>query len=329
LADGGEWRKFLAMKYLLIITLGLGLLVAPACSPAASLPIRQNQNATNTAPSESKADPKLAEQIEKIAADAKGRVGVHALVLETGETVSLQPDEHFPIQSVYKLPISMAVLAQVDAGKLKLDQKVRVEKSDLVRLGQYSPIRDKHPNGTELTLRELIRFAVMESDGTASDVLMRVAGGAGPIQEYLSSIRVNDWKVLSTERELGSDWETQYRNWATPRAAVDLLRTLQEQRTLSDGSRALLVKFLTDSIPGEKRLKGLLPVGTVVAHKTGTSGSKNDVSAATNDIGIINLPNGHHLIIAVFVSDSPTDLAVREGVIARIARAVWDAWSKP
>ena len=90
----------------------------------------------------------------------------------------------------------------------------------------------------------------------------------------------------------------------------------------------LLVKFMIESTPGPKSLKGLLPAGTIVAHKTGTSGTKNGITAATNDIGIITLPNGKHLAIAVFVADSAADEASREGVIAKIARAVWDTWSR-
>ena len=85
---------------------------------------------------------------------------------------------------------------------------------------------------------------------------------------------------------------------------------------------------MTESKPGAKRLKGLLPRGTVIAHKTGTSGTENGMTAATNDIGIITLPSGRHLAIAVFVSDSPADEATREGVIARIAKAVFDSVSK-
>ena len=76
---------------------------------------------------------------------------------------------------------------------------------------------------------------------------------------------------------------------------------------------------MTESKPGQKRLKGLLPAGTAVAHKTGTSGTVKGVTAATNDIGIITLPNGKRLAIAVFVADSPADEATREGVIAKIA----------
>jgi beta-lactamase class A len=82
---------------------------------------------------------------------------------------------------------------------------------------------------------------------------------------------------------------------------------------------------MIESTPGAKRLKGLLSSGTTVAHKTGTSGTEKGITAATNDIGIITLPNGKHLAIAVFVSDSPTDEATREAVIAKIAKVVFDA----
>jgi len=249
-------------------------------------------------------------RILKIADEAKGRVGVSAVVLETGESVSLDPDGEFPMQSVYKFPIAMAVLKQVDEGKLKLDQKVRVEKTEFVRVGQHSPLRDKNPNGADVTVRELIRLSVAESDGT-------------------TSLNIGEMIVANPEKEIGQDWQTQYRNWASPEGATSLLRALHEQRGISKENRELLLKFMIESGPGAKRLKGLLPAGTIVAHKTGTSGTNKDgVTAATNDIGIITLPSGKHLAIAVFVSDSPADDATREGVIAKIAKEARDMWSK-
>lgn len=274
-------------------------------------------------------DAELQKQVEQIASAARGRVGVRAIVLETGDTVSLNPKDHFPMQSVYKLPIGMAVLEQVDAGKIKLDQRVRVEKSDYLRQGQHSPIRDKNPEGTELSVQELLRFAVSESDGTASDVLLRLVGGAEAVTKYLNGLKVTEMVVADSEKEIGRDWETQYRNWASPAGAVTLLAALHERRGLSEQSRALLLKFMVESPTGPKRLKGLLPGGAVVAHKTGTSGTNaSGIHAATNDIGIVTLPNGRHVAIAVFVSDSPADDATREGVIAKVARAVWDKWGK-
>ncbi len=246
------------------------------------------------------------------------------MLLETGESISFHPDEHFPMQSVYKLPIGMAVLRQVDVGKINLTQRVRVERSDFVRAGQHSPVRDKNPNGTELTVGELLRLMVSESDGTASDVLLKLVGGAEAVSKYLNELKVTEVVVANTEKEIGQDRETQYRNWASPKGAVGLLRALHERRGLSEQSQALLLKLMIESPTGAKRLKGLLPANTIVAHKTGTSGTINGVTAVTNDIGLVTLPNGRHLAIAVFVADSQADSATREGVIARIARAVYD-----
>lgn len=280
----------------------------------------------------------LLNQIKEIAAEAKGKVGVSAIVLknqmsdvrsQTSEReaplVSLNPQEHFPMQSVYKLPISMAVMKTVDAGKIKLADKVSVSKSEMIGRAAHSPIRDRHPNGVSLTVEDLLRYAISESDGTASDVLMRLAGGPAAVQAYLTELGIKDLIVLDTEQTLTQDKTAQYRNWSTPEAAVALLRALHERRGLSESGQTLLLKLMTESKPGAKRLKGLLPAGTLVAHKTGTSGTDKGMTAATNDIGIITLPNGKHVAIAVFVSDSPGDGATREGVIAKIAKAVYDA----
>ncbi len=262
-------------------------------------------------------------QINEIAAEAKGRVGVSAILLETGETVaSLNPHDHFPMQSVYKLPISMAVMQAVDAGKIKLGDKISISRSEFIGRAAHSPIRDKFPKGTSLTVEELLRYALVESDGTASDVLMRLAGGPAAVQAYLTSFGIKEMIVLDTEQAFTQDHSLQFRNYATPEAAVALLRALYERHGMSESSRALLLKLMTESTTGPKRLKGLLPLGTAVAHKTGTSGTEKGITAATNDIGIITLPNGRHLAIAVFVADSPADEATREGVIARIAEAI-------
>jgi len=314
----------IALTYILTV-----IFLTTACSGNAT---SQNNNLKGdvTDSPKTKTDDKrndeLRNQIEQIASAAKGRVGVMATVLETGESISLNPGEHFPMQSVYKVPIGMTALQQVEVGKIKLEQKVRLEKDDFVRKGMRSPIRDKYPNGTELSVSELLRFAVSESDGTASDVLLELVGGSEAVMKYLSELKVNEIIVANTEKEFGQDQTLQYRNWASPEGAVVLLRALDERRGLSEQSQALLLKFMTESPTGLKRLKGLLPKNAVVAHKTGTSGTINGVTAATNDIGIITLPNGRHLAIAVFVSDSPADEKTREEVIAKIAKAVWDKW---
>jgi beta-lactamase class A len=306
-----------------------------ACSNNAStqnsnLPINNvnNNDSSRPARAEKKPNEDLQREFERIASAAKGRVGIAAEILETGETAALNASERFPMQSVYKLPIGMAALREIDAGRLKLDQEIQVEESDFVRQGMHSPLRDKNPNGTKTTVEELLRLSIEESDGTASDLLFVLAGGAETIGKFMSEIGVNEVVVADPEKVIGSDWETQYRNWASPNGAISLLRALHEKRGLSESSQALALKISTETITGPRRLKGLLPKDAIVAHKTGTSGTRDGVTAATNDIGIITLPNGKHLAIAVFVSDSPADETTRERVIAKAAKAAWDKWSK-
>lgn len=266
----------------------------------------------------------LQRRISEIAQNSKGRVGVAAMLLETGESVALNGGERFPMQSVFKLPIGMTILREVDNGKIKLDQSVRVEKSDLVGKHLRSPIRDKYPDGTELSVSELLRFMVSESDGTACDVLLKLIGGPVTVNKYLRELKIQEMNVVNNEKEIGADNETQYRNYATPGAAIALLRVLHEWKGLSPPSRTLLLKLMIETPTGQKRLKGLLPNDAVVAHKTGTSSTTGGITAATNDIGLITLPDGRHLAIAIFVSASPADEAARESVIAQIAYMVFE-----
>ncbi len=267
----------------------------------------------------------LRQRIEQIARTAQGRVGVAATILETGQSVTLNGQQRFPMQSVYKLPIAMAVLDRVDRRKLTLDRKVRIEASDIV---PNSVVLDKKIQGKEFTVAELLQYMVSNSDNTSGDVLLRLIGGSKVVTPYLQSLGVNDIIVANTEQELARDKSVQYRNYAIPDATIVLLRTLQEGRGRSASSQSLLLRLMTETSTGLKRIKGTLPKGTVVAHKTGTSSTVEGVTAATNDVGIVTLPNGHHFAIAIFVSDAKTDVVTREAVIAKISRMVWDEWSK-
>jgi beta-lactamase class A len=266
----------------------------------------------------------LGSQLGAIAATAGGPTGAAVLLLETGEHASWRGHDRFPMQSVYKFPIAMAVLHDVDAGKLTLDRAVRIETRELVPPGLHSPIRDRYPDGASLPLREVLRYAVSESDGTASDVLLRLAGGPTVVTAYLEGLGVRGVRVVTSEMEMSRGQQVQYRNWAQPEEMVALLRAFHLGRGLSPASAALLREWMTDTLTGLNRLKGLLPEGATVAHKTGTSGTVRGLTAATNDVGIVTLPDGRHLAIAVFVSDSRAAIDVREGTIARIARAAWD-----
>nr|WP_321473813.1 class A beta-lactamase [uncultured Paludibaculum sp.] len=264
------------------------------------------------------------EDFGHIESQTEGKIGISAEVVETGATLDFHGSSRFPMQSVYKFPIGMATLQLVDQGRLNLDTPIRVRKSDLVGGRQHSPIRDMHPDGgCSMPLREILRYAVSESDGSASDVLLRLIGGASTVQSMLTKLGIRGVHVMDTEKAIGSDNQVQYRNWAQPAEMVRLLKLLQQGKGLSPASRTLLLKWMTDTPTGMKRLKGNLPPGTVVAHKTGTSNTVNGVTAATNDVGLITLPNGQHLAIAVFVADSRLSQDTRERAIAACAKIAW------
>jgi beta-lactamase class A len=235
------------------------------------------------------------------------------------------------MQSVVKLPISMTVLKKVQDGTLSLNQQIKVLESDLVPANMRSPIRDANPKGGLLTIRELMRFAIVESDGTAADVLQNAAGGAAGVQAFIDSLEISNMKVKHTHKEFSVDWERQYDNWTTPEAATALIGSLgampDSGHVVAD-SWAEILDLMSNSTPGANRIKGLLPADTIVAHKTGTGGTRDGITSATNDVGLIVLPNGKQMAIAVFVGDSSADQQTREAVIAKISKAIFDKWNK-
>lgn len=321
----------------------VAVLFASACTYKTDVPIEfptppPAPAATPIAKLELKPDAELSAQFAKIAEEAKGKVGVMAVLIETGESASLSADEHYPMQSVYKLPISMAMADECRFGRHDLDEMVRVTPEDFVRQGQVSTIRDEHPQGGDFSLRDLTRLTIVTSDGTTTDVLLRLMGGTTVAQDFLTRIGIRDIKIAKTEKEMGADWNVQYENWATPAAAVDLLRWLYAAKDDPDNGaekdadsrtyQQVIWQFALECNTGADRIRGFLPKDAVVAHKTCTGGARDGINSAMNDIGIVEMPNGKHLAIAVFVADSPANDKTRAAVIAKITKAAYDRWNK-
>lgn len=267
----------------------------------------------------------LQTKFKQIAKSIKGNVGVCALIIETGESISFNGDKRFPMQSVYKFPIAMAMLDKVDEGKFSLDEIVGIDKAEYIPKNGHSPIRDNFPNGTNLTVRDLLKYNIEESDGTACDVLLRLLGGAKNAEQYVHQLGITGIAISTTEMVQVANDTIQYQNWATPKAMSQLLKVFYGAGNLSGKSRALLLNYMSVSSPWfDRRIKGLLPQGITVAHKTGTAGTINGLTRATNDVGIISLPGGQHLVISVFISDSYASQKERESTIAKISRAAFD-----
>ena len=120
----------------------------------------------------------------------------------------------------------------------------------------------------------------------------------------------------------------QYQNWSTPKAMNELLRIFYEGDYISKESQDLLLKLMSVSNRWfDGRVKVILPTETKVAHKTGTAWTYNGLTRATNDAGIITLPDGSHLAITVFISDSYDSQRKREMTIASVARQAYDYWT--
>lgn len=263
----------------------------------------------------------IANEVKKV----DGSVGVALKHIEKGDTLSYNGTRNFPMQSVYKVHLGIAVLKSIDEGKLSLNQKIRITQSDLLE-NSWSPIAEKFPNGNvELTVRELLSYSISQSDNSACDILFRLIGGPSVVDQVIRRSGVEGVSIKNTEAEMHKDWNAQYNNSTTPIAMVSLLDLIQRQRILRAETNTFLINTMSETVTGPKRIKGALPAGVMVAHKTGMSGlSETGVRGALNDVGIITLPNGNHLAIAFFVSNTRTENENVERLMATISRLAYD-----
>jgi len=267
----------------------------------------------------------LREKILQLVSIKNAVVGVSISGNSGKDTLSIHGEEHFPLQSVFKFPIALAVLHELDKGGLSLNQKILVTQSDLLP-NTWSPLREKYPNGNvKISLAEILRYTVSQSDNNGCDILLRLIGGAGKVNDYIHKIGIKDVAIVANEEEMHKAWDVQFLNWITPKASTSLLKLFYERQILSKKSYDYLWKIMSETSTGKERIKGQLPKGTIVAHKTGTSDTNEQgVTAAVNDIGIVMLPNGKYFAISVYVSNSKENNETNEKIISDISKLTWD-----
>lgn len=267
--------------------------------------------------------PLLKEQIETIVTGKKATVGVAVWGPDDLEPLLLNSFEKFPMQSVFKLHLALLVLHQVDTGKLDLNQGVTVKRAEVLQ-NTWAPMMKDH-QGAEftLTVQQLLQYSVSHSDNVACDLLFELVGGPEALHTYIQSLGIKETAVVANEAQMHADDQVQYQNWTSMKAAARILKKFEQKELLSETSQALLWKWMVETTTGPDRLKGLLPADVVVAHKTGTSGVRVGKTAATNDIGVIMLPDGRPLLVAVFVKDSAESNKTNEAIIAQVAQAAY------
>ena len=300
------------------------------------------------------ADPPQALQAElsHLAKPAEGVVGIAAWRLDgSGPRVLVNADQGFPMASTFKVAVAGKILADVDSGKLSLDQLVPVPHAMMVESeGLASTF---HYEGVSVSVRNLLELMLTVSDNTATDVLTKLAGGPAAVTAWVRSQGIEGLRVDRDTAALIRDFyrlpagpsfpesleaglkanpkledigdkpdprfDTDPKDTATPLAMGTLLQRIFTGKALSPASTTLLTGIMERNTTGKARIRGRLPEDTVVAEKTGTIGG------SVNNVGLVTLPgDGGKVIMAVFIKESRQPFEVRERVIADVARALYD-----
>ncbi len=295
---------------------------------------------------------------KRIVSKARGRVGVGLIHLESGAALDIRGHERFPMASVVKLPIAIEVLAQVAERKLTLNRNVWLNAVDI---RPCCALERRHPNGgISRTVGELLELAMIESDNTAADALLKLVGGPEAVEQRMrrlgfTIINVNRFEgqllldmagvttapppeqwtvelqrrlVAEVDRPALNKGRAQYlqdsRDTATPYETAQLLGRLQLTNLLPPSETELLLNLMIGTTTGSRRIKRHLPDGTIVAHKTGTT------AVVINDVGLITLPADSliagRLALAVYVADG-SSIAAMERTVAQLSAAAFEFFS--
>jgi len=296
----------------------------------------------------------LANQVDKLGAGFNGRVGIAVRSVDEGWSTSWNGNELAPQQSVSKLWVAITALDAVDKGRVQLDDRVTLTRSDLTLFHQPIAARVLG-GGTTITLGELMYQALTKSDNTCNDKLMRSVGGPEAVRAMirakgLGAIRFYDGERSLQSRIAGLTWSPSYsigngfyqaRNalpmslrkaafnryledpydGASANAIVNALAALKRGELLSPASTARILRIMSQTSTGKYRLRGGLKAGWTLSHKTGTGQVLGATQAGYNDIGILTAPGGRSYSVAVMIKKTSTPLGVRMKLMNDVVRA--------
>lgn len=270
----------------------------------------------------------LRKELHQIISTKNARIGISIKVIEEKDTLNINGNLNAPLMSIFKFHIALATLNLVDKGKLSLTQKIFIKKEDLHE-DTWSPIRDEYPEANMyLTLDQLLRYTVSHSDNNGCDILLELIGGAQTVQKFINKEGIKDFTIKVNEQEMTS-WENLYINTTTPIATTALLEKFYNGKILKINTTIYLYQLMVACSRGITWMKAGLPEGTELAHRTGMSGTNdNNLRVAMNDVGIVKLPDGKHLIISIYLKDITETKEDTEKIIADITKAAWNYYTK-
>jgi len=293
----------------------------------------------------------ISRKLEKVSQGLAGRIGVAAQEIDSGESITVNGDEAFVMASTYKVAIAVTLLDRVDKGQIKLSDLIDISPDMMVAGDNAIAETFIHP-GLKLSVANLLEVMITASDNTATDTCLKLAGGPEAVTKMMRSIGITKLRVDRYTSEILRDFyglpdkaylsviaeaaakdptilsripdrnlefeKKDPRDHSTPKAMLELLLAIDSGKVLSEKSREILLATMSRTHTGAGRLKGLLPKGTPVAHKTGTIGG------VANDVGFVTLPDGRRFAIAVFTKSSTTPEASRDRAIAEVTRTLYD-----
>ncbi|MFV1986698.1 MAG: serine hydrolase, partial [Gemmatimonadota bacterium] len=286
--------------------------------------------------------------LARISRRVNGDVGFTAIHLESGTSVSFNGRRRFPMASVSKVPMALEYLNRVDAGEIDPTERIRVPTTDF-RPGNSPMASWSGGRAVHITIDSLFGLMIGASDNTATDVILNMSGGPSAATRRVRELGVLGVDVDRSEARTFADlsgipetvpetelyryhyfrlrdalpqehrdaareaYVTDLRDTATPDGMAHLLAEIHDGGGLTAPSHQRLLDVMSATRTGARRLKGLLPPDTDIAHKTGT------MAGAVNDVGIIRLPNGRgHIAIAAFVNTLHSSTWRRERTIAEM-----------
>lgn len=256
--------------------------------------------------------------LREIEAVRGGRLGVAVLASSSGEAAGHRAAERFPLTSTFKLLAAGAVLARVDAGRMRLDDRIRYGRDELVT---YSPVTERHADADGMTVGQLCEATMTLSDNTATNLLLRGLGGPEGLTAWLRGIgdgvtRLDRWETALNEARPGDPRDT-----TTPAAMLATVQRLTLGDVLSPGSRAQLLAWLRANRTGDTRLRSGLPPGWQAGERTGTG-----PNGTSNDVGLLWPPGGAPLLVAAYLTEGAADMATRDAALADVGAVVATAW---
>lgn len=259
-------------------------------------------------------------RLGELAAQAGGQVGIVVLHVESGRSVSVGGERWLPLQSVYKLPLAVAVAKEVQAGRISWDQPLTVTEADRVP-GALTNQDQWKELPRVARVRELLEYSLVKSDNIASEKLVTLIGGPAALVEQMRGLGFEERMARAGTAASESAEGLPHQAPALPIA--QLLAGLQRGDVLPSAQREVLWEMMRRARTGERRIRAGVPVGTSVLEKTGTGRN----GSVTNDVGLIALPgDAGHLALVVLLSDSPLPPGAQEDLIAEIARAAFTAF---